>query len=73
MLQGYFDWDETNGSDPAAKRKRLMAVQAALDIAKASAGAAGGDAGVNKLKFDLSHAASHVGALADAIQAALDK
>lgn len=72
MLQGYYDWDETTGSDPAAKRKRLMAVQAALEIAKASAGAAGGDAGVNKLKHDLLHATNHVRALADAIQAALD-
>jgi len=73
MLQGYYDWDESTKGDPAAKRKRLMAVQAALEIAKASAGAAGGDAGVNKLKFDLSHAAIHVSTLADAIQAALDK
>lgn len=73
MLQGYFDWDETTGTDPALKRKRLMAVQAALDIAKASASAASGDAGINKLKYDLTYAASHVSDLADAIQAALDK
>lgn len=73
MLQGYYDWDESTQGDPATKRKRLLAVQAAMEIAKASAGAAGGDAGANKLKHDLVHAANTVSSLADAIQEALDK
>lgn len=73
MLQGYYDWDEATQGDPAAKRKRLLAVQAAMEIAKASAGAAGGDAGGNKLKYDLVNATNNVSALADAIQEALDK
>lgn len=54
------------------KRKRLLAVQAALEIAKASAGSASGDSAVGTMYGDLTQAAEHIGKLADAIQDALE-
>ncbi|MCX2192541.1 hypothetical protein LD112_07755 [Pantoea agglomerans] len=73
MLENYYATGF--GSEPVSeeKRKRLIVVQAALEIVKASASAAGGDAGINKLKFDLINAANHFDIFVDAIQASIDK
>ncbi|MGV6478789.1 hypothetical protein ACT2VT_002852 [Pantoea agglomerans] len=73
MLDGYFSTGF--GEEPVSdeKRKRLLAVQAALEIVKASAGAACGDAGSHKLKFDLINAKNNFDDFVDAIQASLDK
>ncbi|EPB4501067.1 hypothetical protein [Yersinia enterocolitica] len=68
MLDNYFG----PGTIPTdAQKKRLLAVQAALEIAKASANAAGANARTDKVEEDLKHASKGVAGLADAIQAAL--
>ncbi|HEN3609171.1 TPA: hypothetical protein U5E44_002367 [Yersinia enterocolitica] len=68
MLDSYFGV----GAIPTAEqKKRLLAVQAALEIAKASANAAGANARTDKVEEDLKHASKGVAGLADAIQAAL--
>jgi hypothetical protein len=67
MLDGYFLANEGR-----EKAKRLLAVQAALEIAKASALSA--DASVHsRMDDDMEKAAKNIEALADAIQKALEK
>lgn len=73
MLDGYYDLDDVQGQKFSDNRKRLLAMKAALELAKASAGASAGQANDNKLKLDLRHAAEGIENLADAIQRALDK
>lgn len=68
MLEGYF-----TPSDGIQKKQRLLAVQAALEIAKASAGSTSANARSDKVEDDLDYVAQKVYLLADAIQAALDK
>ncbi|WBF47276.1 hypothetical protein [Serratia rubidaea] len=68
MLEQYF------GSDlkaTYAQKQRLLAVQAALEIAKASASSSTAANRVDKVEFDLKSTATEIKALADAIQAAL--
>lgn len=72
MLDGYFKLDEDSGDVFIEKRKRLLAVQAALEIAKASAGSASGDSSGGTMYGDLNQAAEHIAKLADAIQDALE-
>lgn len=70
MLDGYFGL-----SDPGVTKEehqRLLAVKAALEIAKASAASAAGDSSAGKMYQDLDFAASKIAELADAIQDALD-
>lgn len=55
------------------ERDRVLAVMAALDIIKASVSAPCAYAGSDKLEYDAKYAADHVAALADAIQAAINK
>lgn len=63
MLDGYF------GNNPMTKDKqRLLAVQAALEIAKASA-----NSGSGVMHSDLEQASNYIEKLADAIQATLKK
>ncbi|MGC1054566.1 hypothetical protein WKH14_19815 [Pantoea agglomerans] len=71
MLEEYYstDFGEVLSDE---KRQRLLAVQAALEIVKASASAAGGDAGPHKLKFDLINATTHFEDFVNAIQSSLD-
>lgn len=71
MLDGYFDYDNLNGEALAKRRKRLLAVQAALEIAKASA-ASSDNSEHSRVDDDMKEAAKYVSSLADAIQAALD-
>lgn len=61
MLEGYFGTDYT-----AEQKKRLLAVQAALEIAKSGADGEG-------VYLSLSKTESYVARCADAIQAALEK
>lgn len=70
MLEEYFTWDEApSGSD---KRKRMIAVQAALEIIVSSAGS-GSSAQGGSMANDLIWAKQEVSDLADAIQEALNK
>lgn len=73
MLKDYFLNDKLTSEEYVERYKRLIAVQAAYELAKASASSAGGDAGAHKLKFDLEHATVNITKLADAIQEALEK
>lgn len=63
MLENYFKNGLATTDD---RTQRLLAVQAALEIAKASA-----NAGNGVMHSDLDQAAERIGKLADAIQAAL--
>ncbi|MEZ2827791.1 hypothetical protein [Serratia liquefaciens] len=67
MLEDYFGFNVTE-----EQKKRLLAVQAALEVAKASVGAATAFSGV-KSQSDLRNVASEIDALADAIQDALEE
>lgn len=71
MLEGYFKLDPQSGPIVIEKHKRLLAVQAALEIAKASASSACAGSG-GSMYNDLAHAKEQVEELADVIQAALD-
>ncbi|MRS15807.1 hypothetical protein GJV06_13005 [Enterobacteriaceae bacterium RIT691] len=71
MLEGYFDLDSTTGADAVENRKRLLAVQAALEISKASVSASTANAGIRS-QMDLRNVAQEVASLADAIQDALE-
>ncbi|HDG1702236.1 TPA: hypothetical protein PFE33_004602, partial [Kluyvera ascorbata] len=46
MLEGYFDLDGATGVDAAENHKRLLAVQAALEISKASVSASTANSGI---------------------------
>lgn len=67
MLDSYFG---STTSSTKEQRKRLLAVQAALEIAKASA-AAGSNTRTDKVEQDLKYTSKGVSELADAIQDAL--
>jgi hypothetical protein len=69
MLDNYFGSAGVNRED----KQRLLAVQAALEIAKASAGASSANTRTDKVEEDLKNTAEKIGVLADAIQAALAK
>lgn len=51
--------------------QRLLAVQAALEIAKASVGAPTGSTTAHKVKFDLEYVSEQIKGLADKIQTLL--
>ncbi|EMC8778317.1 hypothetical protein REJ26_000750 [Providencia stuartii] len=63
MLEGYHDHD---GYDDEVKHKRLLAVRAALEIAKESVSPS-----IVRPQSSLSDVEAHIGSLADAIQNAL--
>lgn len=67
MLDNYF-----TPSEGVEKKQRLLAVQAALEIAKASVGSSEGST-FSRVDDDLNHVAKVVSDLADAIQASLVK
>lgn len=67
MLEGYYPT-----SVGEAKQQRLLAVQAALEIAKASVSSATAISGI-KSGYDLDHVINKIDALADAIQNAINK
>ncbi|EAS1588246.1 hypothetical protein FC857_14355 [Salmonella enterica] len=72
MLEGYFKLDGLSGEPIRASHKRLLAVQAALEIVKASAASAAGDSSTGKMYQDLHFASENIEKLADAIQDALE-
>lgn len=61
-----------NGSDELKLQRRVLAVAAALEIAKVSASASGRTHS-DKVSDDLQYAALHIEKLADAILAAIEK
>ncbi|MER0124419.1 hypothetical protein [Franconibacter daqui] len=67
MLENYYGERATD-----KQRKRLLAVAAALEIAKSSVGAGNGISGA-RTEYDLQSVATEIATLADAIQAALEK
>ncbi|QNO01000.1 hypothetical protein phiOS31_p32 [Serratia phage vB_SspS_OS31] len=72
MLNDYFKCDQMSGDEGVEQHKRLLAVQAALEIVKASVSAGGGEAGLRKTDCDLEYTTKHLSNLADAIQEALE-
>jgi len=69
MLANYYE----NGLVTTTEQeKRLIAVQAALEIAKASVSANTADSNNSKALWDLKHVAQEINELADSIQAALE-
>ncbi|ORM73344.1 hypothetical protein HA48_10045 [Pantoea wallisii] len=67
MLENYFGTDDVTDEN----KKRLLAVQAALEIAKAAVAAPTSNSSV-KSGYDLDNVAKRVADLADAIQDALE-
>ncbi|TYL43899.1 hypothetical protein [Dickeya sp. ws52] len=72
MLETYFDSAAKTPEEAIELNQRLLAVQAALEIAKASASAPTAYAGV-RTGVDLREIAAGINSLADAIQSALNK
>lgn len=70
MLQGYFK--STDGSVSDEQHKKIIAMNAALEVAKASAAAQTACARSDKVENDLKYAAQEVATLAEAIQAYMD-
>jgi len=70
MLEGYFPTHAGSGTT-IEQKQRLLAIQAALEIAKASAGATTSRSASDIISDDLKYAAQSIAVLADAIQAAL--
>lgn len=68
MLENYYKSGTIKTDD---ETKRLIAVQAALEIAKASVSANTADSNNSKALWDLKHVTQEINALADSIQAAL--
>lgn len=66
MLEGYFDLDGVTGEQVAKNRKRLLAVQAALEIAKSNHSS-------QYVANDLEAVKGYISDVADAIQTALEK
>lgn len=72
MVEHYFDYDEISGQDLINKRKRVIAVNAALEIIKHAVGPTGGSAH-SRVDQDLESVTEKLDALVNAIQATLDK
>ncbi|MBZ6385519.1 MULTISPECIES: hypothetical protein [Pantoea] len=72
MFKDYFFRDNATVEEETERHKRIIAMEAAYEIAKASVGSVG--AGTqSKVAADLKAVASSIDELADAIQAALEK
>lgn len=69
MLDNYYF---SSGSQTTKEKKRLIAVQAALEIAKAAVSATTANERSDSVEDALKYTASQLGPLADAIQAALE-
>ena len=70
MLKDYFEYE---GYDKDARHRRFIAVQAAIDIAKASVAATSASTSPNRVSNSLDGVAESIDKLADAIQAAIEK
>ncbi len=69
MLKDYYAWDRTDMNEE--KYKRLLSVQAALEIAKASAMSSDASAHC-RVDEDLKNTAAHIEVLASAIRKSLE-
>lgn len=70
MLQGYYN--STDGRVSDENHKRILAMNAALELAKASASASIALARGDKVACDLTNAAKEIANLASAIQSFMD-
>lgn len=70
MLQGYYN--STDGRVSDENHKRILAMNAALEIAKASAAAQTACVRSDKVENDLKYAAQEIATLASAIQSFMD-
>ncbi|HEM7577665.1 hypothetical protein QP585_14560 [Serratia ureilytica] len=70
MLKGYFKSDDARVSDE--QNKKIIAMSAALEIAKASAAAQTANSRTDKVENDLKYAAQEIETLAKAIRAFMD-
>ncbi|MDQ2127985.1 hypothetical protein R4I72_05920 [Leclercia adecarboxylata] len=70
MLQGYYN--STDGRVSDENHKRIVAMNAALEIAKASAAAQTACVRSDKVENDLKYAAQEIATLASAIQSFMD-
>lgn len=73
MLEGYFDLDFFEGDDLLRAKKRLLAVRAAVEIAKASVSATSQHPRSDRVEDSLAGVEKQIKSLADAIQEALDE
>ena len=71
MLEKYFQFDGDSGDAAIEKHKRLLAVQAALEISKVAVSSSTANSGIRS-QMDLRNVAQEVASLADAIQDALE-
>lgn len=71
MLENYFALVAKDQEEATRQNQRLLAVQAALEIAKASVSASTAVSG-SKAGYDLDNVTKKIEALADAIQDALE-
>ncbi|OIX95589.1 hypothetical protein BFS14_14585 [Serratia fonticola] len=67
------DYPLTDDTDARIVKRRILAVNAALEIIKASAAAPSAYTGYQKVDHDCKYAIAHLDELADAIQAAIDE
>ncbi|TXE64565.1 hypothetical protein [Serratia nematodiphila] len=72
MLESYFELDALPGEEGIKKHKRLLAVQAAMEIVKASAMSSDASS-QSRVDDDLRYAATNLELLVDAIQTVLEK
>ncbi|MFS7192748.1 MULTISPECIES: hypothetical protein [Serratia] len=70
MLQSYFKSTDNRVTDE--QHKKIVAMNAALEVLKASASAQTAWAGSDKVQHDLQHAAQEVASLANAIRTYMD-
>lgn len=71
MLDGYYGLDKNEG-DQSNKRKKLLAMQAALELAKAALGNTTQSDSVSQAGNDLKYVSQQLAATADAIRQYLD-
>lgn len=71
LLQGYYN--STDGRVTNEEHKKIVAMSAALEIAKASVSASTANVRTDKTEYDLKYAAAEIANLAEAIQSFMDK
>jgi hypothetical protein len=73
MIEKYFLSGVAAQAPTDEQHKRLVALEAALEIAKASASAPGANGRTDKVEQDLKYSAKEIHNLANSIRAYLDK
>lgn len=72
MLEGYFDLDALKGEELSKAKKRLLAVNAAAEIARSSVAASSQHSRSDRVEDSLAGVEKQIKSLADAIQDALE-